>query len=116
MKSRLVKNLSLIALITLPNIASAETFWVSGKVTRTMIETDKYGKCMIQVDQSIGNGCPSNWVSLDCENKYHAAGDGDRMLNIALLAQNLDKTVSVSVDNTRTHSTYCVAKRIDLTQ
>ncbi len=115
-RSHLIKSLALTALITLPNIAYAETFWVSGTIVRSLIDSTQYGKCMVQLSTPIGNNCPNVWISLDCEGKYLASGDGDRMLNLGLLAQNLNKSVSIQVDNTKLADGYCTANRIDLIQ
>lgn len=114
MKRKLLKKLALIALMVMPNIVYADTFWVSGQVTRSLTETTEFGKCMVQLNVDIGNGCTSNWVSLDCQGKYIAPGDGDRMFNIVLLAQNLNKTVSIRVDSTKAYNGFCVATRLDL--
>jgi len=69
---------------------------------------------MIQLNTTIGEGCSSSWVSLDCEGKYTPKGMGDRMLNIAMIAQTMKKKVSIKVDPSKKFNGYCVATRIDL--
>ena len=114
MKSKIIKGLALAALIALPSTSMATQFYKTGTVKRILVETSYYGKCMIQLPVNIENGCSSSWVSLDCEGKYLDKGDGDRLLNIALIAQNMGKSVSVKIDSTKKHDGYCVATRIDL--
>jgi hypothetical protein len=104
----------LVALAVVPTMLMASTFWKSGKVTRILTDNGYYGKCMIRLSFSAVNGCRGNWVSLDCEGKYLDKGDGDRMLNIALVAQNMNKKVSVKIDSSKKFAGYCVATRIDI--
>lgn len=113
-KTELIKSLTLTAILILPTVVSAETIYASGTVTRTLTETDRFGKCMIKLSTEPGGGC-SSWISLDCEGKYLSAGDGDRMLNVALLAQNLNKTISLELANDKKFdNAYCTAKRLDI--
>lgn len=114
MKTKIMTSLTVVALLAFPTSSMAAEFWKSGKVNRILIDGSSYGKCMMQLSVSLGNSCPSTWVSLDCEGKYLEKGDGDRFLNIATIAQAMDQTVSIKVDNTKTHSGYCVIRRIDL--
>jgi len=114
MKKNTIKALALATLLLLPSTIMATEFWKSGTIDRILIDTKSYGKCMIKLPVSIGNSCTSNWVSLDCEGKYLDKGDGDRLLNIALIAQNMGKRISVKVDNSKKFGGYCVATRIDI--
>jgi len=98
----------------IPTTTMASEFWKSGTITRILVDAKNYGKCMVSLNVSLGNSCPSTWVSLDCEAKYSDKGDGDRMLNIALIAQNMNKKISIKVNNSKKHGSYCVASRLDI--
>jgi hypothetical protein len=98
----------------IPVSVDATTFWVYGKITRTLVD-NSYGGCMVLLDKSIANGCPSEgWVSLDCKNTFYPAGQGDRKFNTALVAAMSGKSVSIVVDNTKKHDGYCVGGRVDV--
>lgn len=114
MKKKIMSSLVVVTLLAIPTLSMAGQFWKSGKVTRILADSSSYGKCMMQLSVALGNNCPSTWVSLDCEGKYLDKGDGDRFLNMAYIAQTMDKTVSVKIDNAKKHSGYCVAARVDL--
>jgi len=115
MKKRTIIGLVATAIIIPTTIWAASTFYKSGTVTRTLIDSgDNYGMCMIQLSTTIGGGCSSSWVSLDCEGKYLTKGMGDRMLNVAMIAQTMKKKVSIKVDPSKKFGGYCVATRIDL--
>ena len=114
MKKNKIVGLALATLIVVPTVVMAGAFWKSGKITRILTDSKYYGKCMISIPFSAYSGCNGNWVSLDCEGKYLDKGDGDRMLNVALIAQNMDKKVSVKIDSSKKHNGYCVATRVDI--
>jgi len=86
--------------------------WVTGTIERTLSEGVNYGGCMILLSTAIGQGCPSAWVSLDCQGGY--TGVGERNYSTALMAFSLNKQVSVNVDPTKKYNTYCVATRLDV--
>jgi len=114
MKTKIMTSLTLVALLALPTSSMAAEFWKSGKVNRILVDSGTYGKCMIQLSVALGNSCPSTWVSLDCAGKYLDKGDGDRFLNIATIAQTMDKKLALRIENTQKHGAYCVATRVDL--
>ena len=114
MKKRTIIGLVATAIIIPTTVWAAGVFYKSGTVKRTLIDNNNYGTCMIQLNTAIGGGCSSNWVSLDCEGKYLTKGMGDRMLNVAMIAQTMKKRVSVKVDSGKKFGGYCVATRIDL--
>ena len=104
--------LSLLLLGTFSSVSAAK-FCRSGTVTRVLVDSEKFGGCMVMLSTNIGNGCPANgWVSLDCTNTYYT--DGKNKYAMALTALSLNKSVSVLVDNTKKHDGYCVAQRIDI--
>jgi len=114
MKKNVIKGLTLAALVVMPTMSMAEVFWKTGTVNRILIETGKYGGCMMQLPFNIGHDCASSWASFDCDGTYSDAGQGDRMLNVALIAQTMEKSVSIKIDNAKKHNGYCVIKRIDI--
>ncbi|QQZ29913.1 hypothetical protein HMY34_14730 [Thiothrix subterranea] len=94
--------------------ANALTFQKTGKITRILSDSSKFGGCMVQLDVSIGNTCPTTpWVSLDCKAVTTPAGDGNRHYASALLAASLNKQVTIYIDNTKKINAYCVGTRID---
>jgi len=114
MKTKIMTSLTVVALLAFPTSSMAAEHWKSGKVNRILTDSGTYGKCMIGLSVTLGNSCPSTWVSLDCAGKYLDKGDGDRFLNIATIAQTMDKTISVKFDNAKKHGGFCVATRVDL--
>ncbi len=69
---------------------------------------------MIALNQSIGNGCKNNYVSLDCHASMTETGRGKNNFASALLAASLNKQVTVFVDNNKKLNGYCLATRIDI--
>lgn len=115
----LIRNVFLSAAVAGVVLASASAhsalFWKTGEISRTLTHSDSFGGCMIQLTESIGNGCPDNgWVSLDCEGETIDSEDGKRAYATSLVALTLNKTLSVQIDNTLKVDGYCVAKRIDI--
>ncbi len=104
----------LVMAIIIPTTIWAETIYKSGEAKRILVDNKYYGQCMVNMGTPIENGCASSWVSLDCEGKYSNKGMGDRMLNIALIANTMKKKVSLKIDTTKTFNGYCTATRIDL--
>jgi len=108
------KVLGLVLIMLLSTItASAEHFWVTGKIKRTLVDK-YYGGGMIKLDRSIGHGCKTTWVSLDLVGKYWSKESGQYKFSSALSAFAMDKRVSVYVYNNQKHNGYCVARRIDI--
>ena len=114
MKKNVIKGLTLAALVMMPTVSMAETFWKTGNITRIVITTGQYGQCMIQIPTLLEHGCTSNWISLDCMGTFSDKGNGDRLLNVALIAQTMEKRVSIKIDNIKKHNTICVGQRIDI--
>ena len=114
MKKNVIKGLTLAALVVMPTMSMAETFWKTGKITRILTDSTRFGQCMIQIPSLIEHGCSSNWISLDCEGRFSDKGTGDRFLNIALIAQTMEKSASIQIDSTNKYGGFCIARRIDL--
>lgn len=113
LKTLKLVGLSLLLLGTF-NSALADKFWRAGKVDRVLVDSERYGGCMVRITTNIANGCPDNgWVSLDCTNTYFS--DGKNKYAMALTALSLDKNVSIYVDNAKkTTEGNCVAQRVDI--
>ena len=108
------KVLSIIAIISLSSISlNAGTFWVTGKITRTLID-HYYGGGMILLDRNLGNGCTGAWVSLDLVGRYWSKEQGKNKFSSALTAFAMDKKVVLQIYSHQKHSGYCVARRIDI--
>jgi len=114
LKSIKIIGISLLAL-GLSSSVFATDFSRTGTVKRMLIDSKIYGGCMIQITANIGNGCPNGgWVSLDCNNTYYSATDSKNKYATALTAFALDKTVSLTIDNTKKHNGFCVARRVGI--
>ena len=109
-----IRNIALATLVVIPTFVMAGSFWKTGTIDRILTDSTAYGKCMIHIPFASTSGCAGNWISLDCKGKYVDKGDGDRMLNIALIAQNMGKKVSVRIDSSKKFNGYCVATRLDI--
>jgi len=95
-------------------------------VSRTLVSNGSiYGGCMaslaaavntatVSAGQPAVNCGASGWVSFSCTGTYNSKDLAFYMLDQAQLALSLNKTVSVTVDDTKTHNGYCVATRIDV--
>ena len=115
MKLTMKKNLALSLVILAMASTNANSATVVGTITRTLSSAPAtFGGCMIALSKAIENGCPSIWVSLDCNGKFSSAGE--RNYSSALMAFSLNKTVVVYIDGVQKHNTYCVASRIDILQ
>ena len=114
MKKNTIAGLALALLLVEPTTIIAESFWVTGNTSRILTEAHRYGQCMISIPHSARAGCKANWISLDCEGKFSAGNTGDRMLNVALVAQNKNTKVAVYINSTKKHDGYCVAERVDM--
>jgi len=115
MKLQLNKYMLVAALLAGASM-TAQSATRTGTILKTLSDGQNYGGCMIQISNNIGNGCPSNWVSLDCNGGFSNAGE--RHYASALMAFSLGKSVTVHVDSTsgKTYNTFCVATRIDVLQ
>lgn len=105
-----------LVVLGLAQYAYAAEFFRAGKIIRVNNSSAQFGGCMIQLDTSIGNGCPSTgYVSLDCNDDFYAAGEGKRKYATALTAVALDYRVTVKIDNAKkTADGFCTAERIDI--
>jgi len=105
-----------LATIVFSATASSASFWVTGKINRTLADQN-YAGCMIFLDKAIGGTCPGSWVSLDCKGLFNDKDQmtGKNKFSLALAAAQTGKTVSVYVNDANKANGYCVARRIDVT-
>ena len=102
-------------LLISPASQSASEF-VSGQISRFMLDEVYYGKCMINVKHSASIDCPQQWVSFDCEGNYLKKSDAARMWDTATLAYALGKSVEIRLDDTRKNNGYCIATRLNINE
>jgi len=114
LNNKIIKSMLLVLVIVLSAPSNAASFWRTGKVTRTLSDI-AYGQCMVHLDVSVANGCPSSgWVSLDCVGTFAVKEIGERNYATALAASMASKKISVYIDNAKKHNGYCVARRVDM--
>jgi len=96
--------------------AGAASFWVTGKINRTLVDQN-YSGCMISLDKAVGGACSASWVALDCKGQFNDKDPetGKKKFSLALAAAQTGKTVSVYVNDANIANGYCVARRIDVT-
>ena len=98
--------------------ALADIAWVrNATIQKTLIQDNKYGGCMILVDQtiaSVGLNCPSRWISLSCDGTFSSKANAQNMLDSAQMAFALNKKANVQIDDSKKHNGYCVAVRFDV--
>jgi len=99
---------------------AAQKYVTFANINQTLASSG-YGGCMVLLDiniKTIPDGlpnCNNNWVSLDCDAKYHTPEQASAMWDSALMAHALDRQVHVLVDDTQmVEGGYCGAERIDV--
>ena len=108
-----------LVFLALSNHAYSDAAWIkNAKIKQVLNQSNAYGGCMLLLDKSIadsGLNCPaSNWVALSCDGTFNNRAVAARMYDLGLMSIALDKKVSVLVDDTKTHSGYCVVIRMDM--
>ena len=114
-----MKNLTMgLAFVVLSSSAFSDTAWIKNATIKQVLnQSEVYGGCMFFLDTAIaevGLDCPDRWVALSCNGTFNNRDVAARMYDLGLMAIALDKKVSVLVDDSKTHSGYCVVKRMDL--
>ena len=109
--------LGFLMLPLVPTSAAMANFQAT--VTRTLaVADDRYGGCMVALSVSPADenlSCPdSPWVTFSCTGEHTSKSSAMRMLDSAQLAFAMGKTVTVWVDDARTHNGYCFVERIDV--
>ena len=115
---RLVKGVAMV-LVALPVTALATTLVINAKITRTLAADDvRFGGCMAWLSTSPsteGLDCPDgNWVTFSCTGDHVSKSSALRMFDSAQMAFLTDRTVRVTVDDTRKHNGWCLVERIDV--
>ncbi len=115
---RLAKG-ALAFLLVFPLTAAATTLQIDAKITRTLAADEtKFGGCMAHLDVSPateGLDCNSgNWVTFSCSGDHVSKSSALRMFDSAQMAFLMDRTVRVTVDDSRKHDGWCLAERIDV--
>ena len=108
----------LAGLLMLPLAALATTAVFSAKITRTLASDENvFGGCMVLLDKSPvseGLDCTGSWVTFSCSGEHVSKSSALRMFDSAQMAFLMDRTVRVTVDDTRKHNTRCLVTRIDV--
>ena len=102
-----------------PVTAFATTLQLDAKVTRTLAaDEQKFGGCMAYLTVSpAGEGLDcntGNWVTFSCSGVHVTKSSALRMFDSAQMAFLMDRTVRVTVDDSRKHNGWCLVERIDV--
>lgn len=112
------KHIIPILLLTLSSSLWASTATMTTSITRTLLDSSRFGNCMVLLDRSIRDStnlnCPSRWVSFSCDGTYQPRDIANSMFDSAQMALALDKRVSIQIDDLKKHNGYCFAYRIDV--
>ena len=107
-----------LALLVMSSSAYSDTAWIKDAIIKQVLnQSNAYGECMFFLDTAIadsGLDCPNRWVALSCDGTFNNRAVAARMYDLGLISIALDKKVSVLVDDTKTHSGYCVVIRMDM--
>ena len=108
----------LAGLLTLPLAAAATTAVFDAKITRTLASDETvFGGCMVLLNRSPvseGLDCNGSWVTFSCSGEHLSKSSALRMFDSAQMAFLTDRTVRLTVDDTRKHNTRCLVTRIDV--
>jgi len=107
-----------LGLLVLSNSTYSDTAWIKNATIKQVLnQSEAYGGCMFFLDTAIadsGLDCPNRWVALSCDGTFNNRDVAARMYDLGLMAIALDKRLSIQVDDTKTHSGYCVVIRMDM--
>lgn len=103
---------------------AAETKVEDARVSRILAtEDDRFGGCMAllsrdeYIDAIVADSLDcraTSWVTFDCAGQFVSKAAGTRMFDAAQLAFLTKSPAEVTVDDTRKHGGWCLAKRIDV--
>lgn len=93
--------------------AVAETYT---NVTRTMVDSENFGTCMVLLTNKPATlDCGStNWVTASCSGDFNSSSVGWKKFEQAQMALALDQRVRVFVDDALKHNGKCFLSRIDV--
>ena len=107
-----------LVLLVMSSSAYSDAAWIKDATIKQVLnQSNAYGECMFFLDTAIaesGLDCPNRWVALSCDGTFNNRAVAARMYDLGLMSIALDKKVSVLVDDTKTHSGYCVVIRMDM--
>ena len=106
-------------LLAVASAAAAMELTLDANVTRTLAAADeKFGGCMVWLTKSPaieGMDCNTgNWVTFSCTGEHVSKSSALRMFDAAQLAFVTERTVRVTVDDSRKHNGWCQVARIDV--
>lgn len=105
-------------LLTVAGPLSALESQVTAKVLQVMVAVDDYGGgCMAKLSFSphkVLPLCARDWVTMSCSGEYTEIVRAYRLLDQAQLALASGKSVTVWIQDDKTHDGYCLASRIDV--
>ncbi|MBU3004213.1 hypothetical protein [Paraglaciecola arctica] len=96
--------------------AQSDTGKVTTTVSQFLITDGNYGNCMAKLDVSPRSElpqCGNHWVSFSCDGTYQSKDIAYRMLDTTQMAAVLDKEVTIHLDDSRRHNSFCLATRVD---
>ena len=117
MNKQFLLKITLLLSLSVASTAGAEILWKAGKIKRILTHSTHFSGCMILMDSTLGHGCASSWVSLDCKGLFQDAEgqqSGKRHFASATAAAHTGKTVRLQVNNNQKANGYCVVRRMDV--
>lgn len=105
--------------IALPATAATKKLFVN--VDRVIVtDSNIFGGCLMAPlggMNTSGTTCLGKFASLDCANVTGGDGtskaDGQRRLDVAMLARITDEKVAIVINDAKKVNGYCVAERVD---
>lgn len=104
------------ALLFASPAAWSATAVITAKVTKTLVDSVNFGGCMaaLSVNAPSSVSCKTTWVTFSCTGDFSDIVLAYQKLDQAKLALTTNRSVSVTVDDSKKHSGYCFASRIDV--
>lgn len=113
--SKVTLGCALTTLALAAEVALAAEAWVnSARVSRTIVDNEKYGGCMAYLSAKNNQLACSNWVTFDCEGLLEGNTKAIAKLKFdaAQLAFVTQNRVKVLIDDNRKINGQCFASRI----
>jgi len=113
---KLIITLAIATIAFSSNLFAAKAS-IDAKVTRVLMDDERYGQCMAQLDvliASSGLDCPSNYVTLSCSGDFSTKDIAYHKFENAQMSLALNKRIKVYIDDTKKHNGYCYAYRVVL--
>ena len=95
----------------------AATATLQTTVTRVLTDTAAYGGCMALLAISPTTkltGCSAGWVTFSCTGTFADKALAFANFENAKMALAMNKQVFVQFDDSKKHSGYCFARRVDV--